>query len=258
MLADFEVRPAGRGFVHLIAELMCSATLTSPVDIETLACSLPQHERFALETSAARRPLMVRVDSRDLGLDATSAVTLVVGPLPPALVRTVDGAGFVQYDPPSTHEVREWLRDYPRLADLGEPSAAPDVMGWDGPKVRATWPLVAQLRSWECYDWVDGLVDVAVRPDSPNVRSGAGLVLPSVGDNRSPQAPLVGWWVLMFAFSMLARYHPRTWTALLDVRTSTQAVPAEVIIGTAVEHIPRMIYEAVMTPPGAAPRSYLV
>lgn len=45
---------------------------------------------------------------------------------------------------------------------------------------------------------------------------------------------------------MLARYHPTTWTSLLDVRRSSQAVPVESILGTAVEVIPRYLLQALL------------
>lgn len=248
-LADLVVGPAGRGFVHLIADTMSSATLTSAAPLDAIACSLPEQAAFGLNAPDAKRPLEVHIWTA--GPEEPAAAALAVSPLPPALHRPVDEGSYTRMDAPATVELRDWLSDYPRLAALGEPSecrqVSPLLDADAGYHAVLVWPLAEPLTIFEKHVWAEGVLDVVdARPYGPRSRSGSGLVLPSVAGNGFSQAPLVAWWTLLYAFSMLARYHPTTWTSLLDVRRSHQAVPVETILSTAVDVIPRYLLQALL------------
>lgn len=124
-LADLVVGPAGRGFVHLIADTMSSATLTSAAPLDAIACSLPEQAAFGLKAPDAKRPLEVHIWTA--GPEEPAAAALSVSPLPPALHRPVDEGSYTRMDVPTTVELLDGLRDYPRLAALGEPSECRQV-----------------------------------------------------------------------------------------------------------------------------------
>lgn len=66
-----------------------------------------------------------------------------------------------------------------------------------------------------------------------------------VGDELPP---LLLWWVLLFALSMLARYEPATWRAALDVERSL-AVPLEDLMDEALEAVPHWVLSALLAKP---------
>ncbi|MEE1806766.1 YaaC family protein [Streptomyces sp. BE133] len=53
--------------------------------------------------------------------------------------------------------------------------------------------------------------------------------------------PLMAWWVVLYALSMLARYQPAEWARLIDVDNSQHAIPIERILEQAMEHLPTLI-----------------
>src|ERR1700722_8377092 len=57
-----------------------------------------------------------------------------------------------------------------------------------------------------------------------------------------------------WCFSMLARYHPKVWTALLDVDESVDAVSIETALRTAQLVVPRLLMEELLVAaaPGAS------
>lgn len=249
-LSDLVVRPAGRGFIHLIADTMSSATLTTASTLDAIACSLPEQATFGLNVPDAKRPLEVRVWTA--GPEEPAAAALAVSPLPPALHRPVHEGSYTRMNAPATAELRDWLLDYPSLAALGEPSecrqVSPLLDAHGGYSAVLVWPLAEPLTIFEKYAWAEDVLDVVdARPYGPTSRSGSGLALPSVAGNGQSQAPLIAWWTLLYAFSMLARYHPATWTSLLDVRRSQPAVPVEGLLSTAIDVIPRYLLQALVS-----------
>ncbi|GAA1286473.1 hypothetical protein GCM10009609_60400 [Pseudonocardia aurantiaca] len=58
---------------------------------------------------------------------------------------------------------------------------------------------------------------------------------PTLGKNTKPLDPIISWWAVLFALSMLARYRPSAWSAMLDVDRSSDA--------TAIEHLMRRAHK---------------
>jgi kynureninase len=57
--------------------------------------------------------------------------------------------------------------------------------------------------------------------------------------------PLLAWWALLFALSMLARYEPAGWTGYLNVDISPHAVALEAALGQALDICPQLILHAI-------------
>lgn len=66
---------------------------------------------------------------------------------------------------------------------------------------------------------------------------GSLVVLPVPSEGSRPMHPLMIWWAILFGLSMLARYEPTSWTKLIDVNTSSSAVPIEFLLDVALESI---------------------
>jgi hypothetical protein len=68
---------------------------------------------------------------------------------------------------------------------------------------------------------------------------------PSFDDSGKALHPLLIWWALLFALSMLARYEPASWTSSLDVDVSPNAVPLEAVLDEALDTCPALILQAI-------------
>ena len=59
-----------------------------------------------------------------------------------------------------------------------------------------------------------------------------------------PPHPLVVWWAILFALSMLARYEPDRWTQHTSVASSPEAVPVENLLTSAMSAVPETLLQA--------------
>lgn len=66
--------------------------------------------------------------------------------------------------------------------------------------------------------------------------------LPSVGG--VVLKPLMSWWIVLYAMSMLARYHPAEWGDWLDIDNSLDAVAIETTLVRALEALPDLVLRA--------------
>jgi hypothetical protein len=76
---------------------------------------------------------------------------------------------------------------------------------------------------------------------------------PAVIANSEPPSPLLTWWVILFALSVLARYHPVAWAEALNVDSSPVAVALERAMRKAIDALPQLVAEAVFGIPFLMP-----
>jgi hypothetical protein len=57
--------------------------------------------------------------------------------------------------------------------------------------------------------------------------------------------PLLVWWVVLYGLSMLARYEPAGWAAMIDIDSSDEAAAIENILDQAMDAIPALVLEAI-------------
>ena len=257
-LSDIWVESKGEGLVHQAARLFGSPVLSKKARLGEVLCTLPQQEEFFLRDGYEEhlRPLVVRDGTGMLGGADTPSneVAAVIGPLPPGLLtpeRVGDkSVGMVEL---TLEEVVPWLSSYPALASAGRPSAIGHLYPMELTRnpdygVRVCWTLPHAIPWGSSSEWFSAIVDI-VEHHEPGVYA-SGKALPSIGGNKVAQHPLISWWIVLYACSMLARYHPRTWVALLDVDNSASAVPLDRILQVAREQLPILLLEAVL--PNAA------
>lgn len=70
-------------------------------------------------------------------------------------------------------------------------------------------------------------------------------VFPGLGGSDLPLHPLLAWWALLFALSMIARYEPSSWTRHLDVDAEATAVKLESMLSLALDTCPQLILHAI-------------
>lgn len=63
-------------------------------------------------------------------------------------------------------------------------------------------------------------------------------------DDRSLH-PLMAWWTVLYALSMLARYQPAEWASHINVDASPHAVAIERLLKDAIQVVPRLVLEAI-------------
>lgn len=71
---------------------------------------------------------------------------------------------------------------------------------------------------------------------------GRTVLMPAVGSDPMALDPLLTWWILLYALSMITRYKPVLWTEIIDVNRSPLAVPIETLLSKALESVPAQIY----------------
>lgn len=72
-------------------------------------------------------------------------------------------------------------------------------------------------------------------------------LIPTVGDQQDHLLPLMLWWAMLFGLSILARYEPGTWVPALEVDASRLAVPLEEVLESALDAVPHLVYEALVS-----------
>lgn len=68
------------------------------------------------------------------------------------------------------------------------------------------------------------------------------VLLPSVGQSDEPLRPLMAWWMVLFALSMLARYAPSIWTQTLSLTDSPIASRIEFVLDAALDAVPELLW----------------
>lgn len=67
--------------------------------------------------------------------------------------------------------------------------------------------------------------------------------VPSIGGG-DPFSPLMTWWLLLYTFSILARYQPRKWIDVLNFDTSKYAASVGYALDVAMVVIPQLVLAA--------------
>jgi len=71
-------------------------------------------------------------------------------------------------------------------------------------------------------------------------------LVPRLPQQSKMLSPFQLWWVLLYGFSIYARYEPELWVRTLDVDQSSAAVGIEHIMTSALTWIPRLVYEMLL------------
>jgi hypothetical protein len=135
--------------------------------------------------------------------------------------------------------VMEFLSHYPTLDGWELPptgAAVPVFMeSQGGPALTVYWPF-------------------AISPDEPIsdrvatlYRGGVSYVFPALGDNKRPLHPLMNWWAVLHALSVVARYEPEFWfkTINVDRKDNRTANAVEHLLDVALDAVPELVVNAI-------------
>jgi hypothetical protein len=138
---------------------------------------------------------------------------------------------------PTEDDIAGFLSPYPSLAghrkaDTMRTSQNDEIH--QVVKISRAWPIDGNA---DALDWG--------KLTQPYLGIDDRWVLPAIGGAAQPIHPVLTWWAVLYALSMLARYEPASWTAHLDVDQSQNAVPLEAALGRALDTCPQLILLAI-------------
>jgi len=215
------IRNAGGGSFTQLASLLASGSLPSSVTLGSVWATIPDLGRHPLTSGAAAYKTFLHIRAiRDDG-------NQVVG--------WVGGLPWRFTTPYTESDIASYLDAYPTLAGSGP--IAGDIVREEEThtaRIQRTWPPQP-----------DGMDAFVLRSTTAYRGDDDRQVFPALGGNTRPLHPLLAWWAVLFALSMLARYEPAAWTTHLSVDSSADAVPLETILDRALETCPELILHTI-------------
>jgi hypothetical protein len=243
-LEEIQVRPEGDGAFQRVAATVGSAQIVKPVCIGTLWSSLPDLIDFAaLSGTPKPTALPIVPDPRGGGTVSVGRIPVETYYNEPAAVRIrmkappTDASGLEAW-------AAELMKHYPALRNWKiDASEWPiyNVAPGDEIWIRMWLPGSAGDRTIPAKEW--SLIIDSVGPEYRYLSE--RYLRPSIeGDDKPPPSPLMTWWLLLYSFSMLARYQPRKWTRLLDLDKPGPAASLQLYLEAALSAIPHLVLEA--------------
>jgi hypothetical protein len=117
-----------------------------------------------------------------------------------------------------------------------QPAFWKDLDGWGG--LQMTWQ-VAGGQSCDHVEQMMFLQGITL----PYGRQ--QYFFPALGRTTKSIHPLMAWWPLLHALSMLARYQPTEWAGHIDVDCNSHAMPLENLLKTAMVRVPALISDVI-------------
>jgi hypothetical protein len=235
-LADMLVAPEGDGGFQKVGTATGSQLLSGPVSLGALWASLPELSDAGLLPGSDTPPPIALLGNQAPG-NVPRATLFPSGDL---LSRDLEPGSD-----PWRQRFGEIMKAYPGTENIAIPATegsinppGPDAQNWG---IGVAW-LDAQatrdLSTAELKEFFDKI--------APEYRYQQDRFLrPAIdADDTAPPSPLMTWWLLLYSFSMLARYHPREWTTLLELDKTKNAVLLQYALAEALTVVPHLVLEA--------------
>ncbi|MEU9987163.1 YaaC family protein [Streptomyces sp. NPDC048045] len=244
---DIEIRtdpPGSQGSFVKVSEVLDSPVWErDPLRLEDVWDLLPPNLRYPLTTRDRLAPLYV--DEVSVGTHEHSLLSVYVCDIPDRVI-----------DAGSREALADFLTSYPAVAQhesyvttrapsLGS-EAPPEYRRYDhgGGEMAINWQMPQGAGTG-----FDGLSTGAERLAHLRAmtRSYAGdrYFLPTLPPMKRELHPLMAWWAVLYALSMLSRYQPAVWGTLISVDNSKYAVPIERLLERAINHLPVLIADTI-------------
>ncbi|WP_030740403.1 hypothetical protein [Streptomyces sp. NRRL S-31] len=245
-IPDITVRPEGAGAFQAVSDATGSPHPTDAVSLGAVWNSLPDLAEVPLE-----------------GTDSAPAIDLLASRYPAAKTSDdwpnsaastpaefVCATIWVNEQLPSQPDRKPWFEDlitkYDGLSGAQLWDAEGDAFEEVRPgrfSVELCWPAPKSgMREADIEEFFDIRAPVHRFNDDRYLR-------PALEPTKAPPTPLMSWWLLLYSFSMLARYQPRKWTDALDIDKSPDAAALEYALDTALEVIPHLVLEGLRQRP---------
>ncbi|WP_052440951.1 YaaC family protein [Streptacidiphilus anmyonensis] len=140
--------------------------------------------------------------------------------------------------------LKEFLDRYPTLG--GYQLDGPDGrLGWVSDSAMSALGMHEVRVYWNLAEPVAGQPTAPLEERVATPYRGQHFAYPALGDNPRPLHPLLAWWAVLYALSMLARYEPCAWNKRANIDSSKEAVPIEHLLEAALDHLPRVILDTI-------------
>jgi len=230
---DIQIRtdpPGTQGSFVKVSEILDSPVWeTDPLRLEDVWDLLPPNLRYPLTTSDRLTPLYTNEGSVDEG--DHSLLSVWVCNIPDRVVK----AG-------TREALTDFLTAYPEVAQhegyVTGAAALPNYVRYDhgGGQLSMNWLMPEGVGTG--FDGMATMVERQARLRAMT-RSYAEdrYFLPVLGAMKRELHPLMAWWAVLYALSMLSRYQPAVWGTLISVDSSRHAVPIERLLERAITHL---------------------
>ena len=225
-LAAMTIVPDSDGGFQKVAAATGSPVIMGPVSLGALWASIPDLSR-AGALPGSDHPVPLRVIARE-SVPGTPQVHLV---LPADMAET-----------PSEllNALRKVKTIYPGSSDWGIPMEQhavipPSAAGlhW---QVTVRWPTAGEVATAKLPEFFDSVAAAYRYRDER-------YFWPQIGGS-APPSPLMMWWLLLYSFSILARYEPRRWVKMLDPGKSDTAALMRFMLNEALVAVPQLVLGA--------------
>ena len=216
------ISPNGHGLAQVLAAALGSKMIPKDTKLSDLIGNL-WHNVYSCEEpirdSMPRRPLHVWPGVRD---DQGRLRVDIVGDL-----WTANNCNML--------DLERFLYGYPGLR--GCPLTEVDYRGHDEGEAFVWLTMGSNSTFNDPQTWLDNC-DVGPDPrwleriDGTGQSIGTLTFLPGFNGDESTIHPLLSWFLVLYGFSMLARYHGREWRARLDLDHDTASVDLRNLVGT--------------------------
>lgn len=244
-IPDIAVRPEGVGAFQAVSDATGSERTTGSIRLGALWNSLPELAEVPLEGTADTVAVDLLADHHS----SVEATDWSIGTTPrrPEFVRATV---WVNEEVPSLPDRKAWTQNfvtkYPSLDGAGL---------WGGVDEAFTEARAHRFAIELCWpapkdDMEEAEIEEFFDARAPVYRFNAHRYLrPVFEPAKAPPTPLMSWWLLLYSFSMLARYQPRKWTDALDIDRSPDAAALEYALAQALEVVPHLVLEGLRQTP---------
>ncbi len=230
-LVDLALQDDGRsGSFTTVARILSSASLETPTTLPFLWNCIPELKAAPIGPAQHDFPVL-RLSLSGAMQDAN--LIGWVGSLPERFLVAEHA------------DVSRFLENYPGLADgvvISDHASGPAVAYRPADNGQR---MLTAARMWPAPDGADVQAFVSGRLRR-YLTDDIHWVFPKPPAADKDIHPLIAWWAVLFALSMLARYHPASWIQHLDVSQRSTAVALELALDAAVEVCPQLIFDAIL------------
>jgi hypothetical protein len=260
-LPDISVQPEGDGGFQRVATATGSPQIAGQVSVGSLWASLPELNEITPFPNGRWRQALPVLANTSSGVSTTQYTntdfvhTTVKHPS-----SALRASLFIPHALPEPPERRAWLADllgdYPGIGTwsiAGNEHDSFEAIGDHRCEVILSWPNHQAGQLLEDENFQRAFDQIIPRYRYRTDR----YARPSIeGDGKLPPSPLMTWWLLLYTFSMLARYQPVKWVGLLDLDRSAYAAHLQFALDEALTAIPRLVLEGLDGRPTLLPKLF--
>ncbi|NBH10796.1 YaaC family protein [Amycolatopsis sp. SID8362] len=233
-IADVKVKADQTGLmpgVALALDLECLPP-GEKIRIGDLWPVVPEAQSVPLPNQSEIRALSI--DDARLTAQRTDQCEVLIGNIPSSVHRS---------STENPENFQKFLASYPTLTDAELPAGASTQITWSTSRA-GTYSTYLTWRK-ESGEVLDATIETDVLKGIRYRSVHDFWIFPNIGKMSTPLHPLLAWWAILFALSMLARYEPGNWSRMVNIDSSSDANAIEHLLDEALDVVPTLLLEAI-------------